>query len=66
MPDKDKKNIKIQPRRKTKSSVYDLLKKKLSIHLQFTHGLHAVPLIHQKTNGVIAEEKTAWTCFVKI
>ena len=40
--------------------------KKLSISLQVTHGLHAVHLINQKTNGVITEEKTVWKCFVKI
>ena len=33
-------------------------KKKLNIHLQVTHGLHAVHLINQKTNGIITEEKT--------
>ena len=43
-----------------------LLKKKLSIHLQVTHGLHAVHLIHQNKNGVITEEKNAWNFFVKI
>ena len=31
--------------------------KKLSMSLQVTHGLHAVHLIHQKTNEVITEEK---------
>ena len=33
-------------------------KKKLSIHLLVTHGLHAVYSINHKTNGVITEEKT--------
>ena len=40
--------------------------KKLSISLLVTHGLHAVHLMNQKTNGVITEEKTVWKCFVKI
>ena len=40
--------------------------KKLSICLQLTHGLHAVHLMHKKTNGVITEEKTEWKCFVKM
>ena len=43
-----------------------LQKKKLSILLQVTHGIHVVHLIHQKTNGVITEKKTVWKCFVKI
>ena len=43
-----------------------LQKKKLSISPQVTHGLHAVHLMNQKTNGVITEEKTVWKCFVKI
>ena len=41
-------------------------KKKLGIYLQVTHGLHAVHLRHQKTNGTIIEEKTVWKSFVKI
>ena len=41
-------------------------KKKLSISLLVTHGVHVVHLINQKTNGVITEEKTVWKCFVKI
>ena len=40
--------------------------KKLSIHLQVTHGFHVVHLMHQKTNRVIIEEKTVWKCSVKI
>ena len=40
--------------------------KMLSINLRVTHGLHVVHLINQKTNGVIAEEKTVWKCFVNI
>ena len=34
------------------------LRKKLSIRLQVTHGLHVVHLMHQKTNLVITEGKT--------
>ena len=41
-------------------------KKKLSTRLQVTHGLHAVHLINQKTNGVTTEENTLWKCFVEI
>ena len=41
-------------------------KKKLSINLQVTHGLHAVHLINKKPNGIIIEEKTVWKNFVKI
>ena len=33
-------------------------RKKLSILLQVTHGLHVVHLMHQKTNLVITEGKT--------
>ena len=40
--------------------------KKRSMSLQVTHGLHAVHLMHRKTNEVITEEKTVWKCFVKI
>ena len=40
--------------------------KKAEHHLQFTHGLHVVHLMNQKTNWVITEEKTVWKCFVKI
>ena len=43
-----------------------LEKKKLSIRLQVTHGLHGVPLMNQKTNGVITQEKTVWKRFVNI
>ena len=34
-------------------------KEKLSMSLQVTHGLHAVHLIHKKTDEVITEKKTA-------
>ena len=40
-------------------------RKKLSILLQVTHGLHAVHLMHQKINLVIIEKKTVWKSFVK-
>ena len=43
-----------------------LQKKKLSMRLQITHGLHTVHLMNQKTNGVTTEEKTVWKCFVNI
>ena len=43
-----------------------LQKKELSMSLLVTHGLHAVHLMNQKTNGIITEEKTVWKCFVKI
>ena len=34
--------------------------------LQVIHGLHAVHLMHQKTNGVITDKKTAWENFLNI
>ena len=40
-------------------------RKKLSMCLQVTHGLHAVHLMHQKTNLVITEGKTVWKSFIK-
>ena len=40
-------------------------RKKLSIQLQVTHGLHAVYLIYQKMNLVITEGKTVWKSFAK-
>ena len=40
-------------------------RKKLSILLEVTHGLHAVHLMHPKTNLVIIEKKTVWKSFVK-
>ena len=40
--------------------------KKAEIHLQVTHGLDAVYLMNQKTNGVITEKKAVWKCFVNL
>ena len=39
-------------------------RKKLSMSLQVTHGLHAVHLMHQKANLVITEGKTVWESFL--
>ena len=40
-------------------------RKKLSIHLQVTHGLHVVCLMHQKTKYVITKGETVWKSFVE-
>ena len=40
--------------------------RKANMSLQVTHGLHVVHLMHQKTNEVITEEKTAWKGFLNI
>ena len=42
-----------------------LPKKKLSIHLQVTHGLHPVHLIHQKTSGGYYRGKDCMEMFCK-
>ena len=51
MPDGDKKNIKIHPRRKAiKNSYYSFCK--LSLRLRVTHGLYVVHLINKKNEWI--------------